>query len=620
MSSSKLENDNSGEDRLRKALREALDRQKATNEILHLISSSPNDTQPVFEAIVKSGSHLFPDSAISVAIPFEDTIDAVAVADEDPARAESWRQRFPIPLNREYMHGVAFLDAEEINIADVANSPQANTAGAINFLQSGFRAVTMMPMLLDGKSVGVISVLRRSTGSLSDHQVAILRTFAAQAVIAIENVRQFRAIQTANSELQARLERESATREILSVISQSRDDDKPVFDVIVETAARLCHAQLANLNIVDEERTYLTLVSEHGEPLGSIRPGHKWDLSSNLVIARAAREAEIVHVHDLAEDDLYRSGDPMRRKVVDEGGARTFLAVPLISGRHAIGAMGLMRREPKPFEADEIALVESFAAQAVIAIENVRQFKALEQRTKEVQALNADLEGRVEAQVGEIERMGRLKRFLPPQVADAVVSAGDEKILASHRALISVLFCDIRGFTAFCETAEPEETIDVLQTYHEEMGALIAEYGAGVDHRSGDGIMVIFNDPLPCEDPPGSAVRLALAMRGRMEELCKGWRKLGYRLGFGVGISIGYATVGMVGSEGRYEYTASGTAVNLGARLCDQAEDGEILLSLRAATAVEEDFRTEAVGHVDLKGIREPVEIFRLIGPQKSGA
>lgn len=145
------------------------------------------------------------------------------------------------------------------------------------------------------------------------------------------------------------------------------------------------------------------------------------------------------------------------------------------------------------------------------------------------------------------------------------------------------------------------------------MGRLLQVHGAGVDHRSGDGIMVIFNDPLPCDDPAGDAVRLAQAMRARMQELCKDWRRLGHRLGFGVGISLGYATVGMVGSEGRYDYTASGTVVNLGARLCDRAEDGEILLSLRAATAVDDDFQTEAIGGVDLKGIREPVEVFRLI-------
>jgi len=209
--------------------------------------------------------------------------------------------------------------------------------------------------------------------------------------------------------------------------------------------------------------------------------------------------------------------------------------------------------------------------------------------------------------------MGRLKRFLSPQVANAVISSGDEGILSSHRALIGILFCDIRGFTAFCETAEPEETIEFLQTYHEEMGKLINAHGAGVDHRWGDGIMVIFNDPFPCEDPAGDALRLALAMREKMEEICLRWKRLGHRLGFGVGISLGYATVGMVGSEGRFDYTANGTAVNMAARLCDHAEDGEILLSPRAYTAVEDDFAAETLGEMTFKGIRQPVEVFRVM-------
>lgn len=169
-----------------------------------------------------------------------------------------------------------------------------------------------------------------------------------------------------------------------------------------------------------------------------------------------------------------------------------------------------------------------------------------------------------------------------------------------------------KRFTAFCETAEPEETIEVLQTYHEEMGKLIDAHGAGVDHRIGDGIMVLFNDPLPCDDPAGNAVRLALAMRARMSELCQRWKKIGHRLGFGVGVSLGYATVGMVGSGGRFDYTASGTAINLASRLADEAQDGEILLSPRARTAVEDRFPVELRGEFTLKGIREPVEVFRL--------
>lgn len=593
-------------DLVMRELQEAIDRQTATNEILDLISRSPNDTQPVFDAIVESGTKLFPGAAISVALPVGDMVEAVAVADEDPVRAEAWRRRFPFPLTRDYMHGVAILDARVVDIPDVADTPNKDSAGARNFLASGYRAVTLTPLLRDDKAIGVLGIVRLSPGPLSDAQLAVLKTFAAQAVIAIENVRQFR-------ELQTQLEREAATRNVLEVISRSRADDKPVFDVILENAARLCGSPAAALEMLHKNGSDYVLAANWGEPFWSLKIGDTYAMDSTLVVPRAVSGKCAVQVVDATDDDLYQKRDPIRVKMVEEEGIRTLLAVPLISKESAIGTISLFRREVRPFSDNEIELVQTFAAQAVIAIDNVRQFRDLETRTQEVQALNESLERRVEEQVGEIERIGRLKRFLSPQVVDAVVSSGDDRLLSSHRAQIATLFCDIRGFTAFCETAEPEETIEVLQTYHEEMGKLLSKHGAGVDHRFGDGIMVIFNDPLPCDHPAGDAVRLALSMRDRMATLCKTWDRLGHTLGFGVGISLGYATVGIVGSEGRYDYTASGTAVNLAARLCDEAKDGEILLSPRAYLAVEGEFDMEPAGQVELKGIHAAVEVFQVL-------
>jgi class 3 adenylate cyclase len=409
--------------------------------------------------------------------------------------------------------------------------------------------------------------------------------------------------------------REAATKQILDVISQSRDNEKPVFDAVLQHAQRLCKAPLAFLSLVDDTRTKVFIPAQRGA-----RPAFADVLEafvepierSELLAVRPVVDPQVILQDDIADDDLYRNRDPRRVQMVEVEGVRSILVVPLISGGLGIGGITLYRREVDPFSEQDVALALNFAAQAVIAIENARQFKALEARTEEVQALNASLEARVEEQVAEIERMSRLKRFLSPAVADAVVSSGDDKLLSSHRALLGILFCDIRGFTAFCETAEPEETIEVLQTYHEEMGKLIVDHGAGVDHRWGDGIMVLFNDPLPCEDPAGDALKLAIAMRARMRELSKSWKRLGHRLGFGVGISLGYATVGMVGSEGRFDYTASGTAVNLASRLCDEAEDGEILLSPRARIAVEDEIETESRGEIRLKGIQTPVEIFKV--------
>jgi class 3 adenylate cyclase len=189
-------------DLVKRDLREALERQAATNGILHVISSSPSDTQPVFDAIVRNGSRLFPGAAISVALPVDGQVDAVAVADEDPARAKAWQSRFPFPLTREYMHGVAILEGQEFDIPDVAEAPNKDSAGAKNFLASGFRAVTMMPMLREGKAIGVLGVVRINPGPLSDQQLAVLRAFAAQAVIAIENTRMVNEMRRTNAILE----------------------------------------------------------------------------------------------------------------------------------------------------------------------------------------------------------------------------------------------------------------------------------------------------------------------------------------------------------------------------------------------------------------------------------
>ena len=400
-------------------------------------------------------------------------------------------------------------------------------------------------------------------------------------------------------------EREAATRKILTAISQSRDDEMPVFQAIVKNAARLCNAPMTFVVLINEDHSEWKVVAATGEATRMMQVGNVFKVGHEFAPYRSVKTRRIVEEPDIRETEFYKSREADAINLVDVDGILSRVFVPLVSCGKSLGNLVLLRREVGKFAPENLLLVEDFATQAVIAIENVRQFKALE-------TLNAELGNRVEEQVGEIERMGRLKRFLPAAVADTVVSSGSETMLKSHRALLGVLFCDIRGFTAFCETAEPEETIEVLQTYHEEMGKLINAHGAGVDHRMGDGIMVLFNDPLPCEDPAGDAVRLAVAMREKMTELSKQWKRVGHRLGFGVGVSLGYATVGMVGYEDRSDYTASGTAINVSSRLCEMAEDGEILLSSRAAIAVEDEFPSVSAGEVMLKGIREPVEVFRV--------
>ena len=237
----------------------------------------------------------------------------------------------------------------------------------------------------------------------------------------------------------------------------------------------------------------------------------------------------------------------------------------------------------------------------------LNQSVRLQRLNLKVAELNTTLEQRVQSQIEEINNLGRLKRFLPPAVAEMLVNEGDDSRLESHRRHIAALFCDLRGFTAFSETMEPEEVMNVLGTYHEHMGRLASDYEATIDHRAGDGLMLFLNDPIPCETPALKAVQLALDMRETFEQLNSPWKKLGYELGFGVGVASGYATMGIVGFEGRYDYTANGNAVNLAARLCDQATDGQILISRRAWVEVEEHVEATRVEDLHLKGVSGPV-------------
>jgi adenylate cyclase len=243
-----------------------------------------------------------------------------------------------------------------------------------------------------------------------------------------------------------------------------------------------------------------------------------------------------------------------------------------------------------------------------------RYHDTIEGQAAELAEWNRTLERRVQEQVEQLERMGRLRRFLSPQLADLVVSSGDESFLDSHRRDITVVFCDLRAFTAFAETAEPEEVMGVLDDYNQALGDLVTRFEGTLERFTGDGLMVFFNDPLPCEDAPLRAVRMAVAMRNRIQGLAQGWARHGYDLALGVGVAQGYATLGRVGFEGRSDYTAIGTCTNLAARLCAEARPWQILLSPRVHAAVEEFVTSEPVGELTLRGFSRPVAPFNVVG------
>jgi PAS domain S-box-containing protein len=227
---------------------------------------------------------------------------------------------------------------------------------------------------------------------------------------------------------------------------------------------------------------------------------------------------------------------------------------------------------------------------------------------------NRTLNARVDEQVEEIERMSRLRRFLTPQVADLILAAGADSVLESHRSEITAVFCDLRGFTHFAEVNEPEDVMRVLREYHTAMGEVIFEYGATLEHFEGDGMMLFFNDPIPVADPTNRAVRMAIAMRDRATELSSAWRRHGYDLGFGVGLARGYATLGRIGFEGRFDYGAVGSVVNMASRLGNAAAAGQILISLRVFAEVEDVIDAEPAGELEMKGFHGPQQVFNVIG------
>jgi adenylate cyclase len=262
----------------------------------------------------------------------------------------------------------------------------------------------------------------------------------------------------------------------------------------------------------------------------------------------------------------------------------------------------------KPFDQSELlARVRSL-------IRVKRYHDTVEAQRAELQGWNRELEERVQTQVQELDRVNRLRRFLPPQVVDLVVDSGDESFLESHRREIVVVFCDLRRFTAFAETSEPEEVMTVLGEYYAALGDLIHRFEGTLEQFSGDGLMVFFNDPLPCADPALRAIRMAVAMRSRIQDLSTEWTRRGHDLGFSVGIAQGFATMGRIGFEGRYDYAAIGSVTNLASRLCSAATQDQILVTQRVHGAAQDYLVSDSLGEMTLRGFIRPVNVYDIRG------
>lgn len=548
----------------------------AIGEVLRSVANSSFDLPAVLTTVIERAAALTEAEHGNIAVREGDAYRVLALVGMSEEYARLSRGRSYV-AERGSIIGRALLEGRTVHIDDVTADPEYT----LHDLQraGGYRTVLGVPLILDGEAIGALAVGRGRVAPFSEEEKALTTFFADQAAVAIR-------IAGLLSETHEALQRERAVSEVLRTISGSAFDLDGVLQTVIQAAVELGRAEFGNILRLDEANGFYQVAAAHGD----VDPAY-WDLVTRTeyrpdrgtVIGRTLLERRAVHIPDILSDPEYRFWDAQ-----ETGGYRTILGIPMLADGFPIGVFVVWRRDVQPFNEREIALLSTFADQAVLAIHNVRLFETVERQRSE------------------------LARFAP-QVATLLSSPEGEQLLAGHRREISVLFADLRGFTAFAEAAEPEEVLGVLREYHATCGQLIVANGGTVEHFAGDGLMAFYNDPAPLPDHGLAAARTALELRARFEELAAGWRRRGYDLGLGIGVALGYATLGRIGFEGRYDYGAVGNAVILASRLSDAAGPGEILVSQRLHAALDGTIPAEAVHEVQLKGMSRPVPVFRLL-------
>jgi adenylate cyclase len=368
--------------------------------------------------------------------------------------------------------------------------------------------------------------------------------------------------------------------ELLGALARSQIDVTSVLQTLIERAVELARADQGDVAIREGDTWRAVAFAGMSEPFVQEHLDVSFNAGRGSMIGRALLDGKPIHVADVLEEPDYALAELQR-----VGGYRTVLAVPMIQDGSAIGVLAMMRNIVRPFSPAEIELVSLFARHAGVALRV------------------ADLLSTVERQRSELARFA-------PHVASLLSTEDGKRLLAGHRREISALFCDLRGFTAFAESAEPEEVLGVLREYHAAVGELALAYQGTVEHFAGDGLMVFFNDPTLVPDHQAAAVGAGLAMRERFGELASRWRKRGYELGLGIGVAVGYATLGRIGFEGRYDYGAVGNVVIVASRLSDAAADGQVLVSQRVHAALEDRLDAEAIEPLRLKGFSRPMPAY----------
>ncbi len=556
--------------------REAAERESAVARVLQTLAGSTFDLDGVLQAIIDSTVRLIRADEGNI-VKEEDGAfqQAVFTAGVPPSfRAIIGGRSFKAEPGS--VMGRSLMELGPVQIVDVLADPNYELREAQK--EAGFRSIIGIPLMAEGAPVGVMSVWRTRVEAFSEAEIRLLVTFAEQAAIALRLARVL-------GETHEALERETAIAEVLASIARSSFDLQRVLDTVTESAARLTHANSGNLALVQEgEYRIAAGYGERSRELARAFETARITLDRGSMAGRVTLSQRPVQIPDVLADPEYRMLD-----MQEVAGFRTLLGVPLMRDGEVRGVLMMQRTEVRPFTDQEIAVITTFADQAALAIANVELYETVERQ-------RAALAG------------------FAPHVAGLLSSPEGETLLGGHRREISALFCDMRGFTAFAEMAEPEELFDVLREYHASVGKIAIERGGTVEHFAGDGFMIFFNDPTPLPNHPLAAIQSAMVMRDRFAELAEGWRKRGYDLGLGIGIAVGYATLGRIGFEGRYDYAGVGAVTNMAARLSSAAAAGEILISQRMQAVVEDAVTSEPAGDLTLKGFSHPVPAYRVTG------
>lgn len=556
--------------------REAVEREAAIRDVLQSINRATFDVTAVLQTVIDravgicradQGNIVRQDGEV-----YRVTAHAGTVAPEylDMVMRREYRPE------RGSLVGRTVLERRIVHIPDVLEDAEYELQDVQ--AAAGYRTLLGVPMLQDGVPIGVLVAWRLEVRPFTQAEIRLLATFAEQAALAVR-------LANVLGETQEALERESAVGQVLASIARSSFDLQRVLQTVIDSATRLTGADDGNIvredNGVFRVAAYTAGVPESFQEIINKRA---FRAERSSVMGRALLEQRPVQIVDVLADPEYTLLEAQRAS-----GFRTLLGIPLMSEGAPIGVLAVWRTRVEPFSDAEISLLSTFADQAALAISNVRLFETVERQRTE------------------------LARFAP-QVAGLLSSAEGEALLAGHRREITALFCDLRGFTSFAEMAEPEELFSVLRQYHAAVGEIAVANGGTVEHFAGDGLMTFFNDPTPLPGHAAAAVRTALSVRERFSDLAAGWRKRGYDLGLGIGIAVGYATLGRIGFEGRFDYAGVGLVVNLASRLSTVADAGEILVSQRLYAMIEDEVEAQTVEDLDLKGFTHAVTAYRVTG------